>query len=387
MARKTPRTATAHRILVVDDQQEILDSVRSLLERHGYEVFTAPSAEVALALFQMHDVHLLLVDYFMPHMTGEALIREIRRVDPYVQIILQTGYAGEKPASQMMAELDIQGYHDKADGPEKLLLWVEVGLKTHRLISALRERERVQQELVANVSHELRTPLHIIGGYTELLLEGEYGALPRDAAATMRRIALAAENLGGLVSDLLSYAKLEAGALESAPQAVETDELVGELDRLSGLLLETKPVRFDLVLGDAPRRFRADPLTVRTILRNLLTNAVKFTPEGRIELRVSQTPDALCFAVADSGIGIDPEQHALVFEPFRQLDSSVTRRYRGIGLGLALARKLARTMGGDIRLDSAVGAGATFTLVLPLVAADEETSRAAAPPLAAASAA
>ena len=143
-------------------------------------------------MFKAHDIHLLLVDYFMPGMTGEELIREIRRFDPYVQIILQTGYSGEKPASQMMAELDIQGYHDKADGPDKLLLWVDVGLKAHRLISrSARARARCSSELVANVSHELRTPLHIIGGYTELLLDGEFGALPetgaRVAAAASRR--------------------------------------------------------------------------------------------------------------------------------------------------------------------------------------------------------
>src|SRR5258706_8468461 len=133
MARTTERTAQPHRILVVDDQQEILDLVRALLEWNGYEVLTAASGAAALELFKTHEIHLLLVDYFMPTMTGEALIREVRRFDPYVQIILQTGYAGEKPAREMMAELDIQGYYDKADGPDKLLLWVEVGLKAHRL--------------------------------------------------------------------------------------------------------------------------------------------------------------------------------------------------------------------------------------------------------------
>jgi signal transduction histidine kinase len=371
MARKTQRTTHPHRILVVDDQEEMLGSVRSLLERHGHEVLTAASGRAALELFKAHEVHLLLVDCFMPGMTGEALIREIRRFDPYVQIILQTGYAGERPASQMMAELDIQGYHDKADGPDKLLLWVEVGLKAHRLISALRERERAQQELVANVSHELRTPLHIIGGYTELLLDGQFGSLPGAACESLRRVSVAADSLGTLVSDLLSYAKLEAGVADAAAQWVSTDELTGEVERLAALLLESSPVRFAVDLADAPALFRGDSLKLRTILRNLVTNAVKFTPGGAIVLRVTGSAGALCFAVRDSGIGIAPEQHALVFEPFRQIDSSATRRYRGIGLGLALARKLARTMGGDIELDSAPGVGSTFTLRLPISEAEE----------------
>ncbi|MGH7790122.1 MAG: sensor histidine kinase [Candidatus Binatia bacterium] len=365
MARKTSRPTTAQHILVVDDQAEILSSVRGLLERRGYSVLTAADGASALELFRAHDIHLMLVDYFMPQMSGEALIRAVRAFDPYVQIILQTGYAGEKPATQMMAELDIQGYHDKADGPDKLLLWVEVGLKAHTLIGALRDRERAQKELVANVSHELRTPLHIIGGYTELLLDGHFGTLPVEACDSLRRVSVATDSLGGLVSDLLSYAKLEAGVVESTLQWIATDDLAGEVERLATLLLEDSDVHFALDLADAPALFRADALKVRTILRNLVTNAIKFTPNGGIVLRVSRTPDALCFSVRDSGIGIAREQQALVFEPFRQLDSSVTRRYRGIGLGLALARKLARTMDGEIQLESAPGRGSTFTLMLP----------------------
>lgn len=366
MARKTqPPPLHAHRILVVDDQDEMVRSVRDLLERHGHEVLTAASGAEALEVFKTHDVHLLLVDYRMPGMTGEGLIREIRRFDPYVQIILQTGYAGEKPASQMMAELDIQGYHDKADGADKLLLWVEVGLRAHRLIGALRERERAQHEMVANVSHELRTPLHIISGYTELLLDGQFGTLPGPACESLRRVALAADSLGTLVSDLLSYAKLEAGVVDAALQWVSMDEIVAEVERLAALLLEESPVRFAVDLADAPALFRADALKVRTILRNLVTNAVKFTPSGGIIVRVSRSPDALRFTVRDSGIGIPAEQQALVFEPFRQLDGAITRRFRGIGLGLALSRKLARTMGGDIELDSEPGVGSTFTVHLP----------------------
>jgi len=380
MARKTQRPAQPSRILVVDDQEEILRSVRSLLERHGYEVLAAASSAQALELFKAHEVHLLLVDYFMPNMSGEALIREIRRFDPYVQIILQTGYAGEKPASQMMDELDIQGYHDKADGPEKLLLWVEVGLKAHRLIGALRERERAQHEMVANVSHELRTPLHIIGGYTDLLLDGQFGALPEPACDSLRRIATATDSLGTLVSDLLSYAKLEAGVVDVTRQWVATDEIAAEVERLAALLLEVSPVHFTVDLTGAPPVFHADSLKVRTILRNLVTNAVKFTPAGAIVLRITSSADALRFAVCDTGIGIAREQQGLVFEPFRQIEGSATRRYRGIGLGLALSRKLARTMGGDIEIDSEPGVGSTFTLHLPHGESAEASATDAVPP-------
>ncbi len=371
MARKTQRPTSSHTILVVDDQEEVLHSVRILLEREGHRVLTAASGEDALALFKESEVHLLLIDYFLPGMTGEELIREIRTFDPYVQIILQTGYAGEKPARQMLAELEVQGYHDKSEGPDKLLMWVDVGLKAARLITMLRERERLQRDMVSNVSHEFRTPLHIIGGYAELLLDDEFGALPETARRPLQQVATATNRLADLVTDLLRYAKLESGVDECAMQWVSTAEMAEEMERWCGVLLDDRAVRFELDLELAPEGCLTDPVKLRTILRNLIANAVKFTPRGRIALRIAQVGSTLQFALTDSGIGIALEHQELIFEPFRQLDGSPTRHHRGIGLGLALSRKLARILGGALAVDSQPGMGSTFTLTLPVHAVAE----------------
>jgi signal transduction histidine kinase len=365
MARKSFRPKSPHTILVVDDQEETLVSVRGLLEREGHRVLTAESADQALTIFKEHDVHLLLVDYFMPGKSGEQLVREIRVFDPFVQIILQTGYSGEKPPRMMLADLDIQGYHDKADGPEKLLLWVDVGLKAHRLISRLRERERLQGELVANVSHELRTPLNIIGGYTQLLFDGAFGALPQETRHPLHAIAAATNNLTDLVSDFLKYARMEAGVADIAEQPVSTEELVQELRRLGALLLGDKEVRFTVDLRDAPSAFVTDGTKLRTILRNLISNAVKFTATGEITLSIALEGSTLRFGVRDTGPGIRNEDLQLIFEPFRQIDGSSTRKHGGIGLGLALSHKLARLLGGDILVRSELGVGSTFALTLP----------------------
>lgn len=379
MPRKRARQPTEHTILVVDDQEETLVSVGSLLRKEGHEVLLAESGERALELFRSHEIHLVLVDFFMPRMTGEDVVREIRAFDPLVQIILQTGYSGNKPPREMLAELDIQGYHDKANGPEELLLWVDVGLKAYRLIHRLRERERLQAELVANVSHEFRTPLNVISGYCELLMDGQFGLLPQAAHEPLRAVEEASRNLAELVSDFLSYARIEAGVKALGEQRILVRDLAAEITRLARVLLDEKNVRFRVELEDAPAVLVTDSVKLRTILRNLVTNAAKFTSEGSITLRVATRDDRVCFSVADTGSGIRPEDLEVIFEPFRQADGVAVRAQGGVGLGLTLSRRLAWLLGGDLSARSEVGRGSTFTLELPgRIAQDGEQVQATA---------
>jgi signal transduction histidine kinase len=365
MARRSTRSPSGHTVLAVDDQQDSLVSARNLLEREGHRVITAESGEQALAVLKTTEVDLMIVDYVMPRMNGAQLVSAVRSFDPFVQIILQTGYAGEEPPRVMLAELDIQGYHDKADDPERLLLWVDVALKTHRLVKALRDRERAQAELVANCSHEFRTPVNIIVGYAELLLARDFGELPPDAVRPLRSIEEAARSLGELVSDFLRYARIEAGVDAVKQEWVDVGELASEMQRLAAPLLEDRGVVFALELALAPPRLRTDATKLRTILRNLIINAAKFTAAGTVALRIVRRGGALRLEVRDTGPGIRPEDQEVIFEPFRQLDGSSTRQHGGVGLGLALSRRLARMLGGDVQVESEPGVGSTFALVLP----------------------
>lgn len=139
MARLKQQTAsTGHKVLIVDDDLTLLQTLEQLLSREGHQVFAARSGAEAIALCEMHQPHLMLLDYFMPGMTGEDVVRTVRRTNSEVQIVLQTGYASERPARTMLRELEIQGYHDKSEGPEKLLVWVDVALKTFRHARALK---------------------------------------------------------------------------------------------------------------------------------------------------------------------------------------------------------------------------------------------------------
>lgn len=365
MARRARREPSGYTILVVDDQKSILLTTRALLEREGHDVLTAKSGPEALALLQEKTVHLLLVDYFMPQMSGAELIQEVRRFEPNLQIVLQTGYAGEKPPREMLAELDIQGYHDKSRGPEDLLMWVDIGLKSHRMLKQLADRERLQAELVANVSHEFRTPLNVIGGYTELVLSGDFGELQHEAVQSLQRVQRACHDLSELVSDFLRYARVEARVEEVRPRRIQTAELAVEMERLAGVLLEAKDVDFSVEVDSVPPEFWTDSVKLKTILRNLITNAAKFTNQGEIAIRFAADAGGLLVSVADTGLGIPADSLELVFEPFRQLNGSMMRTHGGIGLGLALSRRLARLLGGELSVASQVGKGSTFTLRLP----------------------
>lgn len=370
MARRYQRTDSGHVILVVDDQEEARSSLRRLLEEEGHRVLTASSGEEALAVLRQQDVHLLVIDYVMPRMSGGELVQRIRETDLYVQIVLQTGYAGERPPREILVALDIQGYHAKGDDPEQLLMWVDVGLKTHRLLGRLRERERLHGEMVANCSHEFRTPLNIIAGYAEMLAGDAFGSLPDEGRQVARTMLETTRDLSRLVEDFLAFARAEAGVASIAPAPVAVAALADELERLAAVLLVERPVAFSIDTTSAPAVIVTDGLKLRTILRNLLTNAAKFTSAGRVGVRVARDGEVIRIDVSDTGCGIRAEETEAIFEPFRQLDGSSTRAASGIGLGLALARRLAGLLGATIEVQSEVGVGSTFTLRLPAAGGD-----------------
>jgi signal transduction histidine kinase len=367
VARKHITTGpSGYTILVVDDQEEILISNRLLLEREGHRILTANSGEEALTLFRPGQVHLVIVDYFMPRMSGAEVVQELRKRDEEVQILLQTGYSGEKPPLEMMRTLAIQGYHDKSEGPDRLLLWVEVALKACAQLKKVQETEQLKAQLLANISHELRTPLHIILGYCEMLLD-EKGPLPSRVQKYVESIQKSAHGLERLINNFLNFAKLEAETTELSLHNVRLADFQAELQELMSFLLRDKPVFFVWQVSPQLPLVRADSQKLLIILRNLLANAAKFTQQG--EIRVSATLTGfgeVALSVKDTGVGIAPEHHEAIFEVFRQVDGSSTRCFDGMGIGLALARKLARIMGGEITVESALEVGATFTLKLQI---------------------
>lgn len=351
-------------VLVVDDQTETLAACRNLLEDAGHRVLVAGDAAEALDVFARHPVQLVLTELLLAGPHGDALIRAIRERDVDVAIVVQTDRDLAHPAREMVRRLPIQGWHDKADGPERLLCWIEAALQTQERVAALRAAERAKGELLASVSHEFRTPLNVILGYLELVREGTFGPCAPEVLDVLAKVTGNAAYLLELVEEFLDTARMEAANHAAAAEVVPLDALVAELVEPYAVLLRDRPIVVRSRVTPGLPGVVADAARLRIILQNLLGNAAKFTREGWIEVAAEPASAAtVAIHVTDTGPGFGAEDGERVFEPFRQLGTPAVGS--GIGLGLALARRFARLMGGELTASGRPGQGARFTLVLP----------------------
>jgi signal transduction histidine kinase/CheY-like chemotaxis protein len=238
--------------------------------------------------------------------------------------------------------------------------------RTAELNSARLEAERASQaktQFLANMSHEIRTPMTAILGFTELILE-EATSLPADAREQLEVIRRNGNHLLALLNDILDIARIEAGRLELEQIPMSPGQLVSEV--ASSLRMRAKGKGLELgvrFVTPIPDTVDCDPTRVRQVLMNLVGNAIKFTPSGRVDVDLSYDPQdqVLKLEIRDTGIGIPAEKLPTLFRFFDQVDSSMTRRFGGTGLGLAISKRLAKLLGGDCTAESEAGAGSTFT--------------------------
>ena len=224
-----------------------------------------------------------------------------------------------------------------------------------------------KSRFLANMSHELRTPLNAIIGYSEMLHEVAEEEELEGFQPDLYKIKAAGTHLLGLINDVLDISKIEAGKMEVDIQPVYPAVLIEEMLFSVRPQVEKRGNTLRCEIGDGVGEVQSDPVKLRQILLNLLSNAAKFTKQGVVSLEVSATEDGgVAFAVRDTGIGLTPEQQAKVFDAFIQADLSTTRQYGGTGLGLAISRKLAEMLGGSLEVESTFGTGSCFTLWIPL---------------------
>ncbi|MEB3231846.1 MAG: response regulator [Leptolyngbyaceae bacterium] len=382
-------TGTRPKILIVDDSAENLLVLMEILQT-DYAVITAKNGEKALQLAAKEPVpDLIVLDVVMPDMDGYEVCKQLKQNPLTQNIPVIFGTALNEAGNEAQGfELGAVDYITKPfRGPV-----VKARLKSHLAMQrlnqelkqtnqALAEATRLKDEFLANMSHELRTPLNVILGTMEALQEEILGPINERQLKAVLMTETSASHLLRLINDILDIAKIGSGEITLEYGSVNVKQLCSS--SLTFVKQQACKKSIQLVSEIPPNLsdLSVDEVRMRQVLINLLTNAVKFTPEGgKVTLAVSglsateKTPASLRFAVTDTGIGIAPENIPKLFKPFVQIDSALNRQQTGTGLGLALVKQIVELHGGQVGLTSELGAGSCFTVDLPY-----ETTMSSAP--------
>ena len=410
---------TRGNILIVDDDLGMREFLSTTLTEEGHTVITAATGNEALAYFEQHvhgginsgiHIDLTLIDIKMPPPGGIEVLRMFREIDPDAVVILITGYASLETTIQAV-RLGAYDYLTKplADVKE-LLTAVERGLDKHRrvannrqLLTQLRQAyeenlrlledmqnriaertkkledanrqlkglDRLKSELLANISHELYTPLNATIGFSQALLDGLHGPLSETQTKLLKSIQDSGQRLKRSFDDLIDMARLSADEVIIRPQLVQLLPLLEGMKVLVEQSAMKKEIDLQIEISAGAQVIWSDEVKLKRMIYELLNNAIKFTPtESTVTLRAyphpSTAPHEIRLAVSDTGVGIPIDEQEAIFNPFQQIDTSLSRRSGGLGLGLAVVRHYAKLHGGRVWVESQPGLGSTFTLALPL---------------------
>lgn len=252
---------------------------------------------------------------------------------------------------------------------ERSVLLEEKNTEIQKKSEDLEITTRYKSEFLANMSHELRTPLNSILLLSRLLSENNDSNMNEEQIEFAKVIQSSGNGLLGLIDEILDLSKIEAGKMELEFLEVSVKEITDTMKNLFSIVAKEKNIGFEIIADKAPLVIRTDKIRLEQILKNLISNAIKFTSEGKVTLEIKVDPDndrTVCFIVTDTGIGIPPNKQPLIFEAFQQADGSTKRKYGGTGLGLSISRELTKLLKGEIKLKSVVNQGSEFTLCLPV---------------------
>ena len=386
-------------VLIVDDDAKKLMAIVSVLEGMNIVIVTATSGKDALRQLLINDFAMILLDVNMPIMDGfetAALIRTRPRSE-HVPILFIT-------ADRIDDDERIRGYEIGAVDyiytpvlPQILRAKVAVFADLHRLReqsyrdseelqikneeierqnSILEEASRMKSEFLTNMSHELRTPLNAIIGFSELLKEEITGKLSKVQKEHVSLIYSSGHHLLSLINDILDLSKIEAGKLFLQPSDCDLSSLLQQSFALLQGKANKRNIELTLFMNTTKTHLNADERKLKQILYNLLSNAIKFTHDGGyVRVKVVETVKkdndnqkipALSIDIEDNGIGINESDLEKLFQPFGQLDGSLTRHYEGTGLGLVMVKRLVELHGGQVSVNSCLNKGSCFSFWLPI---------------------
>lgn len=356
-------------ILVVDDSPDNVLLVQSILEEEGYHIEVAEEGESAVEKVLASPPQLILLDVMMPGMDGFEVTERIRQEEnlPFIPILLITAY--DQPSVAKGLDSGADDFIRKPVELEELLARVRSLLRLKHSVDERDEIARQRADFVSRLTHDLRTPLVAADRMLNLFQQGALGELSDPMKEAVTTMARSNRNLLDMVNTLLEVYRFEAGrkVLNFSPVDVKEviDEVIQELDPLAeqkGLSLKLE----DHIEADQPTTVEGDRLELRRVFTNLVGNAIKFTDEGGVMVRMqprqeTDTPQ-LIIEVEDTGPGVSPEEQKTLFERFRK----GKHRNSGSGLGLHLSQRILESHHGGINLNSEVGKGSCFTVTLPL---------------------
>ena len=397
---------TEKRVLVADDAEAIREMLGSFLANLGYHTDLAANGEAAISLFKAHPYDVIICDLQMPRIEGLAVLAQVKAVDPDVQVIILTGHATLETAVEAL-RLGAYEYQfkpvDDMEVFERLVeraynhrqlvrenkrllaqlqetnarLESEVEKRTHELRVAnesLRGLDRLKNDFISVVSHELRTPLAVVTLEAQMLASGMQFS-PEKLQEIHQTLLVNTRWLQIQIDDLLDFALIERGELELKFTACPINQIVRDVVDLYSARAAEKHLKMTLSLPPTVQlSVVADGPRLRSALMHLVDNAIKFTPEnGAVIIGVhslvfvpeTDTP-AIAISVRDTGIGIPAETQQNLFSAFNQADMSATRRFSGMGMGLALAKRIVEAHGGRITFKSDAGQGSLFALWVPV---------------------
>ncbi|TAN31450.1 response regulator [bacterium] len=372
-ARRAVERYRKIRVLVLEDNSADAELAIREITAAGFEPeWERVDTESGYLAHLTPDLDVIVADFTLPQFNAQQALAALSELGLDVVFIVVSGTIGEEAAVRLM-QSGAADYVFK-DRLARLGAAVARALERRRLRMEARLAEaalaanEAKSQFLANMSHELRTPLNAILGFAELMIDDAEG---RFTAAQQRvflqNIHRSGRHLLGLITDILDLSKIEAGRMDLQLESVKVEAAVAEVISTAQPLADQKRIALQVEAGSAGELV-ADPAKVRQMLLNLVSNGIKFTPEGgSVAIRTQRTTNTVEISVADTGIGIAEADQARIFQEFQQLHAGAGNRTPGTGLGLAITRRLARLHGGDVQLASEPGRGSTFTLSLPLL--------------------
>jgi CheY-like chemotaxis protein len=370
---------------VVDDEPVNVQVLTNLLSMRHYSVFKAYNGMDALELFEHGaEFDMVLLDIMMPRMSGYEVCRKLREKHSLFDLPIVMLTAKNQVQDIVLGfQAGANDYIQKPFDKEELLARVNTLLELKSAMSAAMAANKAKSLFLANMSHEIRTPLHAVIGLTNLLLKTPMDDKQREYTEKMRR---ASSTLLGIINDILDFSKADAGDIKLEHAVFDIRRMFDDLAVFFHEQYERSDVELRLELDtDLPARLIGDSLRLQQIFINLVDNAYKFTEKGSVTVRAAVSKlgsddVTVDFAVEDTGIGMSPKQMDDIFAAFNQADNSYSRKYGGIGIGLAITREMVELMGGKIGVSSEEGHGAVFTFSCSFpLAADESAAEAREP--------